>query len=52
MECQTCKTPMDVIEDEPLGRLYRCSLCGRETSEFFDKSEILGNKGESDAADI
>lgn len=46
---------MILVQDEPLGRSWRCGLCDAEIAENFGKPEIPVDriyKGESDAAGI
>jgi len=37
IECGKCGGAMEAVEDEPMGRLYRCTRCMDEKAVFFDK---------------
>lgn len=36
--CEKCNGAMELIEDEPMGRLYFCTRCCAEKVLHFDKS--------------
>lgn len=46
-----CGEKMEVIEDEPLGRLRRCNKCMAEKSEFFDENKIQTDGIQSEKGD-
>lgn len=37
IDCPKCGGAMEVVEDHPLGQLYRCTRCMAEKPVFFDK---------------
>lgn len=49
MTCPKCQVDMEMVQNEPLGMVWRCGKCMAEISEDFSKPELPTNRIHEDA---